>query len=190
MALSSPNRIVWLYFSSLRRVIAHIDANAPEESIKAEAAICIMLAVTVVEAFLNVYVRVAVGEAQSAAHAASVQKDITDRRSLDYKLKNWPTRVFGKALDREAPAVKAFMALKSKRNALVHFTSSHETLQLPAITIGGLTDTSVFDDLTAADGRSAHRIAEAMVAEVFRLRGIPESQIPQLLHLWTGVPAA
>lgn len=54
------------------------------------------------------------------------------------------------------------------------------------ITINGLADSSVFDDLEISDAISAVDIAEGMLAELFRLRGVPANQIQALLHLWTG----
>ena len=77
--------------------------------------------------------------------------------------------------------------LKKRRNELMHFTSSHATVNLPdGSTLHGLVDISVFDALTVADAVSALDLAEGMVEELFLLRGIPERQLPHALHAWTG----
>ncbi len=54
------------------------------------------------------------------------------------------------------------------------------------MTIQGLADTTVYDSLEVADAEKALEVAEGMVAELFRLRGMPETQIPGALHQWTG----
>jgi hypothetical protein len=68
----------------------------------------------------------------------------------------------------------------------MHFTSTHQTVSLPGIEIHGAADTSVFDDLTVKDAEKGVEIAEGMVEELCRLRGLPEEKIGQALHLWTG----
>jgi hypothetical protein len=186
MGLSSPNRIVWLYFGALRRSVLDLDSSNGDDERKGNIAICIMLAVSVVEAFLNVLFRVAVSEPEFASKAPSILKDLQSRKTLDSKLKDWPARIFGKGLDLEAPHTKAFFALKERRNRLMHFTSSHQSVAVPGVGIDGLADTSVFDDLTPSDAATALEVAEDMVGELLRLRGIPEAEIPQALHAWTG----
>jgi len=145
-----------------------------------------MLAVTIVEAFLNVYARVTVSEPKFAQHEQRVLSDLTKWKSLDYKLRKWPKVIFGKALDPTSPTVSAFFKLKDRRNALMHFTSSHETMQLTGISIQGLANTSALDALTQTDAASALKVAEDMIAELLRVSGIPECKIFQALHLWTG----
>lgn len=186
MGLSSPNRIVWQYFEALRRRVYVLGQTSDDTVLKQDAAICIMLAVTVVEAFLNVFFRVVVSEQGFMHHEQRLLKDFKSRRSLDYKLKNWPPDILGSSLELTLPTPKAFMALKERRNALMHFTSSHETINVPGATIQGLADTTAFDSLTARDAADALAVAEGMVSEVFRLKGITEEQLPYALQLWTG----
>ncbi len=186
MGLSSPNRIVWQYFEALRRRVGVLAQTTDDTVLRQDAAICIMLAVTVVEAFLNVFFRVVVSEQGFTHHEQHLLKDLKRRRSLDYKLKNWPQEILAKALDLDSPTPKAFMALKERRNSLMHFTSSHETIDVPTATIQGLADTTVFDMLTANDAADALEVAEGMVAEIFRLHGYSEEQLPYGLQMWTG----
>ena len=186
MNLSSPNRMIWQYFEALRRLVVGLDYARDETVLKQDAALCIMVAVTVVEAFLNTFFRVVVSEPGFTQHKQRVIQDLDKRRSLDHKLRNWPGDILGKALDFTAPTPKAFLALKDRRNALMHFTSSHKTIRLPGVEIQGLADTSVLDTLTLSDARNALEVAEGMVCELFRLRGTPEDQLPDALHMWTG----
>lgn len=186
MGFSTPNRIVWQYFESLRRRVVTLIQTSDETILKQDAATCIMLAVTVVEAFLNVFFRVVVSEQDFTNHEQRVLKDFKDRRSLDHKIKNWPADILGRGLDFTAPVPKAFLALKERRNALMHFTSSHETINVSDAELRGLADTSVFDSLTAIDAADALEVAEGMVSEILRLRGYTAEQLRLGLQMWTG----
>ncbi|MCK4394730.1 hypothetical protein KAX17_17655 [Candidatus Bipolaricaulota bacterium] len=185
---SSPNRMVWEYFAALRRLVATLDKVSNKSVLKQEVAICIMLAVCVVEAFLNIFFRIVVSEKAFSQHAFDVLKDLRERKSLDYKVKNWPKSILGQGLDFQSKVPKAFLGLKDRRNDLMHFTSSHDTLTLPGLTLHGAVDTSAFDTLTADDASEALEIAEGMICELFRLRGVPEEDLDHVLHLWTGKP--
>ncbi len=178
--------MIWQYFEALRRLVGGLDHARDETVLKQDAVLCIMLAVTVVEAFLNTFFRVIVGEPDFAQHKPRVLADLDRRRSLDHKLRNWPGDILGEPLDFTAPVPKAFLTLKERRNALMHFTSSHETVRLPGIEIQGLADTSVLDTLALRDAVNALQVAEDMVCELIRLRGTPEDKLPHALHLWTG----
>lgn len=186
MNLSSPNRMIWQYFEALRRLVARLDHSSSETEAKQDIALCVMLAVTVVEAFLNLFFRVVVSESEFTEHEQHVIDDLEKRKSLDHKLKTWPGEILGQPLDFSAPTPKAFLALKVRRNALMHITSSHETVDLPGIVIHGLADTSVIDTLTVDHAVNALSVAEDMVCEFLRLRGIPEDKLPHALHTWTG----
>jgi hypothetical protein len=150
--------------------------------------VCIMLAIAAVETFLNVFFRVVVTESGFTGHAKRVLDDLDKRRSLDHKLRNWPRDILGEGLDFTATVPAGFMKLKEKRNRLMHFTSSHQTLELPNVEIRGLAEMSDFETLTPADANSAVDMAEGMVRELCRLRGARPEQLDQLLALWTGRP--
>lgn len=196
MNLSSPNRIVWNYFEALRRRVAAVPEKCDEPTARQDIVVCTMLAVLTVETFLNVYLRVVVSEDAFRQHEAGLLADLRRRRSLDYKLRSWPTRILGKSLDATSPIPARFLGLKDRRNQLMHFTSTHETVQWiegesRAIVVQGLADTTTFDSLDRDDATGALEVAEGMVCEILRLRGIPDEQLPAALHLWTGkVPGA
>jgi hypothetical protein len=179
--------MVWLYFSALRRLVQTV-RTAGENAAREDVALCLMLTVTVVETFVNLFFRVVVSETAFAQHERRIIRDIQRRASIDHKLRRWPEVVFGRPLDPQDPAFQSFLALKERRNALMHFTSTHETLMGDGFQIQGLADTSVFDDLTAADATAALEIAEGMLCVLLRHRGIPETRLAAALHLWTGLP--
>jgi hypothetical protein len=153
---------------------------------KDDVALCLMQAVAVVETFLNMFFRVAVEEPGFTQHKSRLLKDLKDRRSLEYKLKAWPATILGKAVNFEEPAAKAFLTLKERRNGLMHFTSSHETVFVPGITIHGLADTTILDRLTRIDALDAVEAVEGMIYVLLRARGISEQNLPHVLHSWTG----
>jgi hypothetical protein len=187
MGRSTPNRMVWLYFSALRRLVQTI-RSAGEEAAQEDIALCLMLTVAVIETFLNLFFRVVVSEPAFVQHEELITRDLRRRASLDHKLRRWPQAVFGRPLEFDDPVVRSFMALKERRNALMHFTSTHETLTGDGFEIRGLADTSVFDDLTTADPAAALEVAEGMLRVLLRHRGIPEARLPAALHVWTGLP--
>lgn len=151
-----------------------------------DTTLAVFMAVAVVEAFLNIFFRVVVSEPDYAVHEARLLDDLKRRRSLDYKLRNWPKTTLGTELNLFSGVGADFVALKERRNGLAHFTSSHESKRLPGIVIQGLAGTSVYDDLTVAHAIQALAVAEGIVLEVFRLRGIPEENLGGAMHLWTG----
>jgi hypothetical protein len=115
-----------------------------------------------------------------------VLADLTCRRSLDHKIKEWPKRVLGQPIDLGTGAGKAFMELKGLRNSLMHFTSTHSTLDLFGQAVEGLSDTSALDELTDADAERALVTAEDFVGAVLLARSGSPQAIPRGLHLWTG----
>lgn len=186
MHLSSPNGMIWHHFRALRRLVASAHQATDEDEAREFTALCVILGVTVVEAFLNSYFRVLVSEPMFSQHQERIVNDLKGRRSLEFKLRNWPPAVFGRAIDRGLAEAQAFDALKTRRNRLMHFTSSHEALSGPDLDLHGLADISVFATLVPADAANALRTAEDMILLFLRLRGTPEHRLPHELHVWTG----
>ena len=186
MTLSGPNRMICEYFEALRRLVRGIPALDDVSHRKQQAALSILLAVAVVEAFLNVYFRVVVSEPDNKNHEQNILKDLDKRLSLDQKIKQWPVKILGRGIDFGSGVGRDFIVLKKKRNALMHFTSSHSTLQQDGITIHGLSDTSVYDQLSPRDAEFALSTAEGVVETILRLRGATAEQLPWFIQLWTG----
>lgn len=186
--LSSPNRVVWEYFDSLRRLV--VQARNPESDahLRQTAALAVVMSVNVVEVFFNLWFRVRVEERRSPQERAEFVKDLSYPRpaSLDRKLREWPKRYLGNELDLDSGAGSDFMKLKRLRNSIIHFASTHETFRVDNVTIQGLADTSEYDALCYDHAAAALNTAEDMLAEVFALAGIDENNIPGLLHGWAG----
>jgi len=186
MAISSPNRIIWQYFQCLRRIINRANIDTDDEEKKQDVALCIFMAITIVEAFINIYFRIIVEEQGFAQYKALIVKDLKSHKTIDYKIRNWPRRIFGKTLNFSEGIPKQFLELKRLRNELMHFKSSHEAMHMPGVSVYGLADTSALDDLDISKAFLAHDIAEGMLIQLFRLRGIAENEMSSHIHLWTG----
>lgn len=185
-SLSTPNGIVWRYFQALHRRVRALQSVDDDNEMKEDVALCLMQAIAVVETFLNVFFRVVVEEPGFTQHKPRLLKDFKDRKSLEHKLRAWPAAILGKAVNFEDPAAKAFLALKERRNGLMHFTSSHESVFVPDVAIHGLADTTILDRLTRADAVGAVEAVEGMIYVLLRARGISEQNLPHALHSWTG----
>lgn len=187
---SSPNRIVWDYFLSLRLLAKNARETLSPELSRQAAALAVVMAVTVGEVFLNLWFRVRVEEKAVPGQRESLLKDLQSRAPVQRKLEQWPLRYLSTPLDLKSGAGGEFVRLKSLRNSIVHFTSSHESVDLGGVSIHGLADTSAYDSLSSEHATWALQTAENLVAEVFRLAGVTEKEIPHALHAWAGKPPA
>ena len=186
MTLASPNKIVNEYFAILRRLVYSVDDIKEPDIRRQQVTLCIFQSVTAVETFLNIYFRVIVSEKEFNRHEKYLIKTISDRESLDFKLKNWTKKIFGCDLNLNSGIGKSFFTLKKLRNTLMHFISTHETLKVPNLEIHGLVNISCYDKLKIEDAFNALEVAERFLCEIFRLRGIKEAEFNYMLQRWTG----
>lgn len=174
------------YFTILRRLVSGLDDIKNPDIRRQQVTLCIFQSVTAVETFLNIYFRVVVSEKEFKAHEQYFLKTINDRKSLDYKLKHWPRTILGRALILNAGIGESFVKLKNLRNSLMHFVSTHETVRVPNMEIQGLANIDHFERLTTKDAHNALEVAEGFLCEIFRLRGIKETESHFMLRLWSG----
>lgn len=185
-SLGSPNHMVWQYYECLKRQASRTTKCAELET-RQEVALTVILAVTVVEIFLNAYFRVVVSEEPFQKHEKKLLKELSDRILLDRKCREWPARIFGASPNPKNGSVRAFAELKELRNKLIHFVSSHETVHLPGnITIHGLADTSAYNSLTTQVALTSVETVRGFAYEIFRLRGIASENWPHSFHGWFG----
>jgi hypothetical protein len=129
-----------------------------------------------------------VEERHSVAERDEFLKDLSFPRptSLDRKLRSWPKKYLGTPLDLSSGPASEFMVLKSLRNSIIHFTSTHEEFEYEGVSIQGLADTSSYDALDSVKAGWALKTAEELVAEIFRIAETSENDLSRLLHAWTG----
>jgi hypothetical protein len=149
-------------------------------------AVCIILAASLVEAFLNIFFRVVVGEEDFSQFKATVMNDLNRQASLEHKIKEWPRLILGKSIDFGKGVGQDFGVLKDTRNWLMHFTSTGDTLMLDNITMHGLADISRYEQLDGADAIRALETSEGIIAEIVKLRGVPQENLPYHLQSWLG----
>jgi hypothetical protein len=184
--LSSPNSMVWSYFEALRRLCYGVESHANDSHKKQDAALCVILSVTGVEVFLNVYFRILISEEPYKHAKQRILSDLERQVPFDRKLKDWPYLVFGEKIKFGSGIGQKFSNLKNLRNKLVHFSSTHESIEVPGITINGVADTTAYNSLNEHAANEALETAEKFICEIFRLRGIEEENICHALHSWTG----
>jgi hypothetical protein len=190
--LSSPNRIVWEYFESLRRLVLQSRDGEDESTRRQSAALSVVMSVTVVEVFFNLWFRVRAEERHSPEEVAMLISELGHPRpwSLDRKLKHWPKRYLGKELDLDHGPGAEFIKVKTLRNSIVHFSSTHTTFEHENVVVRGLADTTAYDGLSFENARSALFAAEDVIGEVFALASVTPENIRHMLHQWAGrVPA-
>ncbi len=187
-SFSSPNRIVWEYFATLRRLVAQSLSAEVEAEERQCSALAVVMSVTVVEVFVNLWFRVYAEQHHTSEAVASLVSDLGHPRpfSLDKKLRRWPKRYFGRELDLSNGPGAEFMKIKDLRNSIVHFNSTYTTLNYEDIKIKGVADTIDYDNLSYKKARNALLAAEGLIAELFILAGVERENLNHLLHSWTG----
>ncbi len=187
--LSSPNRIVWEYLEALRRLVIESREAEAESTRRQSAALAVVMAVTVVEVFFNLWFRVRAEERHTPEQVELLISELGNPRpwSLDKKLRHWPKRYLGKELDLNQGPGAEFMRVKSLRNSIVHFSSSYTAFEHENIVIRGLADTTAYHDLSFEKARATLLAAENIIEEVFVLAGVAPGNIRHALHAWTGV---
>lgn len=119
------------------------------ENIKKQyTSLCVILSVTIVEVFMNVYFRVLILEDQYKHAEKEILDDLNIEVPLDKKINNWSNLVFEEKIYFGSGAAQKFSMLKKLRNSLVHFSSAHETSEYSCIIINGMTDTSAYKSLS------------------------------------------
>jgi hypothetical protein len=115
--LSSPTRIVWEYFEALRRLVIESRDAKSEATLRQSAALTVVMSVTVVEVFFNLWFRIRAEESHSKEAMAQLVSELGHPRpwSLDKKLKYWPNRYLGRELDLTQGPGAEFMKIKTLR---------------------------------------------------------------------------
>src|ERR1043166_4251732 len=183
---ASPNKILWQFHSSLNRQIALATSATNADECREYVALCIVLSVTLVETFLNLFFRILVSEVGFTQFGNEVLRDFEKEASLGHKIKEWPKLLVDSGIDLSQGIGQKFIQLKALRNWLMHFTSSFETFSFDNITIQGLADISRYEELKIEDATEALNTAEGIIAEILRMRGARVEDIPSQLLSWIG----
>ena len=187
---STPAGIVTEYFETLRWTEQLAQTSNSLSETRRAAAMSVIYAVTAVEVFLNLWFRVYANEHTAQDVQAEFEQSLRLKVGLDQKLSKWPMLLLKKKLDLKAGPSGALIALKAKRNSIVHFESTNDTIHASNIIIHGLADTSEYDSLSAMSAVEALATTEAFVLEIFRLAGFDDKTCAQAQAVWIGKQTA
>lgn len=181
--------MVWEYLETLNHLLQSEHAWENKSSERKYAALIVIMSVTVVETFLNVFFRTLVENDKHIAHREWVVSDIKKRISIEEKLRKWPVAILGKQIELGHGPGQLFQATKKVRNFLVHFVTEHETVVVsPDVFFDGMADTTAYHALKKQDAVSAVRSAQGMIEEILKLTGATGEKLAGEIHHWTGKP--
>lgn len=180
--------MIWEYFDCLRGMVRSVQDAQDPKNIQQKVLPCVFMGISIVETFLNIYFRILAEEASCSSCREQTVKELDENMSLNRKIKTWPKRFFDKEIDFGQGIGQRFMELKNLRNKLMHFKSSHEALpvEIPGLQIQGLANISSYETLDNNVAQESLRIAEEMIEEIFRLKGMNADDIKGALHGWIG----
>ncbi len=178
--------MIWEYFGCLREMVQEVQVERDDTNLQRKVLPCVFMSVAIVETFFNMYFRVLAGEAHCSSCSDQTIKDLDENMSLDRKIKTWPKRFFDKEIDLSEGVGQRFMKLKNLRNKLMHFKSTHQTINLPGIQIQGMPDISAYEKLDKTVAVETLTVAEDIIEEIFRMKGMTTDEIKHALHAWIG----
>jgi hypothetical protein len=181
----SPNSILWRYFTCLRRLAREASEAADRDLQREASALAVFMAVSAIEAFLNIWFRTFSEAGPLVRHRQTIMTDLSQRRGLRYKFTTWPKMCFDKGFSLDRPPANAFLSLVERRNELMHFTTDYDSIEVPGVALQGLVDITAYQSLKATDAVNAVRIAEEIVGEFFRLQDASGEDVLRHMHYWT-----
>jgi hypothetical protein len=187
---STPAGVVTEYFETLRWLTLLAQTARSSTETRRAAAMSVVYAVTALEVFLNLWFRVYAIECTPQEVQAEFEQSLGSKVTLDQKLSKWPMLLLKKKMDLKVGPGGALMALKAKRNSIVHFESTNDTIHASNIIIHCLADTSEYDSLSAMSAVEAVATTEAFVLEIFRLAGFDDKTCEQAQAVWIGKQTA
>jgi len=182
--------MVWEHVAAFEMLLREVELAQKarhDRASRRKAAICLHLAVLAVETFVNVYFRLLVAERQYAPHKEWILSDIAARKGIEYKLKQWPKALFGGEWDTAQGIGQRFEDMRKARNNLMHYRYEPQKVHILGTAVHGLTNISPYHGLGAAQAREFFTTMRDTIAELLRLSGKNEQEVPNALHAWTGL---
>ncbi len=180
--------MVWEYFEILRHLLNNDGVWITKAWEKKYSALIVIMSITVVETFINVFFRTLVENEKRKSHRSWIVADIEKRVSIEEKLRKWPQAVFGNSIDLGKGAGQSFYEIKKIRNYLVHLVTEHETVGPQDLLLMGMANTTMYDNLRKRDAVKAIEAAEGMIEEMLKLSGYTDNELRGAIHHWTGKP--
>ena len=181
---SSANSMVWEYYAIIQRFTARLDPS-DQKAYHQDIAICILLAVTAVESFLNLFFQVLVTRPEYSTHDSFIQNSLKRRWPLEFKINHWPKRFFNKHIDMTTGIGKRFRDLKDLRNKLMHFGDVCKELDIAGSKLHNFTDITFYETFEDKDAWRALHTSLLFIVEVLKLASKDEKQLAGLTVQWT-----
>ena len=147
------------------------------------------MAVAVVETFLNIFFRLKVKEPSYAVHESYVLQCFATRKTLEFKLKNWPKKILGANIN-DTDVGKRFSKLKTKRNELMHFIIPDDPVKVKGVTLRNFSEITFYNDLSESDADDAVKTVEDFIQKILESSGLSNPRLTGRMLFWTGRPPA
>lgn len=185
--LGSPHSIIWSYFSLLRNLSYHSTEITDTNEKRENNLLIILMAVTVVETFYNIYFSLLVSDKKYQKHREKILKDVKNPNfSFEKKLKEWPILLFDKNIQFGAGIGQKFSNLKNLRNKLLHFLPEYKNIEFSNIKIESVVDISIYNDLDKFDATNCPSMILDFISELFILANCPKEKVGHQIHIWFG----
>ena len=184
---STPHGMVWNHVSCFETLLKELKTETDSNIINQKAALCLHLGILILESFMNIYFRLLVEEDKYSQFKNRILSEIKNRKSIDYKLKKWPSLFFNKKLTFENGIGRDLMKMKEERNSIMHFNYTYETIHLDSVTVNGLADTTFYHSLDYSKAQEYFQTSINAIKEILSFSGISEDKLPFLLQRWTSV---
>lgn len=188
MSFGSPNHVLWQFSGILDRLASAKDVHCERAVVEQNGTVAVLVAATSIEAFTNIYFRVVADEPQFLHSRAEIIQGLEERTlSTAVKLLKWCELAFHQRIDERDSRWVQFKSLQSLRNNIVHFKSSHDSLQVDDIRIDGLVGLSAFAQMSEATPIWAVNCVRGVVGLVGECRGIAKSEIAGFVRHWAAL---
>ena len=183
---SSPNAMVWTHVRVLERAVERAHRAPDARDARDEVVVAILFAVAAVEAFVDAFFNLEFRQSAKPPWSEK-QWEQQRRKDLPHRLNIWPEKFFGVKLSGSHD--NGFSQLLKERNRLVHFTNSHETLDIsPDLMIVGLTNTGRYDNLLPDHAAHCLEVCLTEIRRVHSASGRTGESLEGAFHSWTGIP--
>ncbi len=168
--LGSPHSIIWTYFNLLRNLSYQTDKIKNVKEKRENNLLVILMAVTTVETFYNIYFSILVSNPNYLEYKERILGDIKNSKyPFEKKLKEWPILLFKKNIEFGKGIGQKFAKLKEIRNKLLHFLPDYKSIEITNLKIESVLDISVYEDLDKFDATNC-----------------PKEKIGHQIHIWFG----
>lgn len=188
--LAYPNIVPGKLFTMVRQLAVEMERPAKRSQVEEAGLSAIIFGASAIEAFTNIYFRVAVNGDVSAAARERVLDDLkSNMGDTRRKLAEWSMLIYGRQIDKEDQRWTAYDKMIKRRNAFVHYKSEPRT-KVVSPTTGDkqtLFDVSVFDVLARETPGEVVRTIVGVVELVAECSGRKGQGVKRFVNQWLRI---